>query len=198
LGKNLLSNANLIFSKGRPSRIILYYNQNQPLYKEMEESILIDELININENPPNLEDLQNKLEPYSNRGGSMVIFDDVLTNIQQQFEDIFCNISHHLNCSMIFLSQNMFYNQKAYRTMSLNTHYMVIMSNPRDTQQISILAKQFKPDNVDYVVKSFKNATEKQFGYVIFDFTPKSLPKLRIRTSIFPNETPMIVYVENG
>jgi len=195
--KNLLSNLNTIFPDGRPDRIILFYNQNQDLYHEMKNLNLIDELININENPPDLDALTRKIQRYTTGKGSIIIFDDVLTNIHNQFEDIFCNLSHHSNCSMIFLSQNIFYNQKAYRTMSLNTHYMIIMSNPRDTQQISILAKQFKPDNVNFVVKSYKDATERQFGYILLDFGPTTLNKLRIRTNIFPQEAPMIVYVEN-
>ena len=47
---------------------------------------------------------------------------------------------------VICLVQNMFYQGKESRTMSLNTQYLVLFKSPRDKQQISILSRQMYPN----------------------------------------------------
>jgi len=126
---NLLTVKNTIFTK-KPDKIILFYKYAQDIYNQMLELNLIDELINIDDGFT-LENITEKIEPYKKGNGSMVIIDDAMTDISQDFEQVFTNLSHHQNCSVIFLTQNMFYKDKAFRTMSLNAHYFVIMKNAR-------------------------------------------------------------------
>jgi hypothetical protein len=191
---NLLTVKNTIFTK-KPDKIIVFYKYAQDIYNQMLELNLIDELINIDDGFT-FENINEKIEPYKKGNGSMVIIDDAMTDISQDFEQVFTNLSHHQNCSVIFLTQNMFYKDKAFRTMSLNAHYFVIMKNARDKQQINCLAKQFCPGNSTYVISSFINATRYPYSYILLDFTPDSPSSLRLRSKLFPHEFPYTVYLE--
>lgn len=162
----------------------------------MKENELVTELLSIDSNNISFEMLIEKVSPYKDRQGSLIIFDDSMTEINDTFEQIFTNLSHHQNCSIIFLTQNLFYNDKTYRTMSLNAHYMFIMRSPRNKQQISTLAKQFSPGNIRFVTESFKDATNYAYSYLMFDFSPESCSILRLRSKIFPTEFPYTIYLE--
>ena len=180
-----------------PAKVILFYNMNQSIYAQMKSEGLVHELIDCKERFPNLEDIQSMVSPYKNVGGSLVIFDDMLTNLNTDFERVFLNLSHHENASCILLSQNLFYKDKVYRTMSLNTHYMVLMKNARDVSQITILAKQFCSSNVRYLIDTYLKATRYPYSYLIVDFRSDSPPSIKLRYKIFPHEFPMTVALEN-
>ena len=66
----------------------------------------------------------------------LLIIDDLM---------LFTNGSHHRNVSMLYLTQNLFHKNRYMRTISLNSHYMVLFKNPRDAGQFSILARQMYP-----------------------------------------------------
>ena len=40
--------------------------------------------------------------------------------------------SHHRNLSVIYIVQNLFHQGKGSRSISLNSHYLVLFKNPRD------------------------------------------------------------------
>jgi len=180
-----------------PKKVILFYNMEQLIYNQMKDEGLINEMYDCKQRFPVLEDVQAMVSPYKNVGGSLVIFDDMLTNLNSDFERLFLNLSHHENASCILLSQNMFYKDKVYRTMSLNTHYMVLMKNGRDVSQCTILAKQFCPTNVSYFIQAFLKATRNPYSYLILDFRSDTPPTIKLRYSIFPHEFPMKVALEN-
>jgi uridine kinase len=191
--KNLLSLKPKLFTE-LPAKTFLFYKVMQDIYLEMEETGLVNELINVSENFPSLNEIQEMVHKYKDQGGSLLIFDDTMTDLHEDFEQIFCNISHHENASVIFLTQNLFYQNKVFRTMSLNCHYMVLMKNDRDKQQISILAKQFSPNNNAYITKAYAEATKKPYSYLLLDFKPEGPQNLRVRSNIF--EFPCIAYIE--
>lgn len=193
--KNLLSQRDKLFST-TPVKVFLFYNINQQIYEEMKKAKLVDEMINISNNFPTYDEVTKFVHPYKDVGGSLVIFDDMLTQLTPDFERIFCNLSHHENASVIFLSQNLFYNDKIYRTLSLNTHYFVFMKNDRDKLQISILARQVCPGNSKYIVDAYQDATKRPYSYLITDFRSDTPPSIKVRTNIFPSEFPTICYLE--
>ena len=168
----------------------------QNIYDEMVDAGLVDELVNTSEYFPNLQEIENMVKPQQDSGGSLIIFDDTMVNISAEFEQLFCNVGHHFNTSIIFITQNLFYKNTPFRTMSLNTHYFVIMKNERDKQQISILAKQVSPYNSAYIVQAYKAATSKPYDYLILDFTPDTPPIVRVRSKIFAKQFPTSVYIE--
>ena len=161
----------------------------------MKSEGLINEMFNVNDAFPTLETIQALVHPYKSQG-TIVIFDDMVTTLTPDFERIFLNLSHHENASVILLSQNMFYNDKIYRNLSLNSHYFVLMKNGRDQQQVSILAKQICPTNSRYILDAYADATRFPFSYLILDFRSESPPTIKLRSHIFPHECPVRVYLE--
>jgi len=193
--RNLLKLKSQLFTR-TPAKVFLFYNMKQPIYDQMKSEHLVDELIDVSTQMPTLQELTNMVQPYKDDGGSVVIFDDMLSDLNPDFEKIFCNLSHHTTASVIFLTQNLFYKDKIYRTLSLNTHYFVFMKNDRDKQQVSILAKQVCPGNSKFIVESYEAATKRPYSYLIADFRSETPPTIRIRSNIFPNEFPTTVYLE--
>lgn len=194
--KNLLMLRNQLFSTP-PAKVFLFYTMNQSIYEEMKNESLVDELINVSrEQFPTLDDIVNMVHPYKDSGGSLLIFDDVLTELNPDFENIFCNLSHHEMASVIFMTQNLFYKHGVYRTLSLNAHYFIFMKNNRDGQQISTLARQICPGNSKYIVQAYEAATKKPYSYLIADFRPDTPPTIRLRSNIFPHEFPTRTYLE--
>ena len=193
--KNLLTISDEIF-RVKPDKVFLFYKAMQPIYTEMHSQGLIHELIDVSENFPTLDHIHNMISPYKDQKGSLIIFDDILNDISKPFETLFCNASHHMNTSIILIVQNLFYKEKSFRTLSLNSHYIVIMKNPRDKQQVSILARQFNPNNPKFVIESFEEATKKPHSYLFIDFHPETKPTIRLRSDIFKHEFPIKVYLE--
>lgn len=193
--KNLLTLGDQLFTQP-PKKVFLFYKAMQDMYIEMEKANLIHQLVNVTDGLPSLEEIHQMVEPYRDQGGSLIIFDDSMNNINTDFEQIFCNLSHHSNCSVIFLTQNLFFKDQAFRTMSLNSHYIVLMKNDRDKQQISILSKQVSPHNSTFITQAYQDATKKAYDYLILDFKPDTPPLLRVRSNIFPQQFPSTVYIE--
>ena len=78
----------------------------------------------------------------------------------------------------------MFHQGKGHRTMSLNSHYMVLFKNPRDASQINFLARQMYPHNAQYLQEVYKDATTPPFGYLFIDLKQETQENLRLRTNI--------------
>ena len=58
--------------------------------------------------------------------------------------------SYHRNLSVIYIVQNLFHQGKGSRSISLNSHYLVLFKNPRDKLQILTQAKQMYPGQTDF------------------------------------------------
>ena len=110
----------------------------------------------------------------------------------KEAERLFTQLSHHNNLSVIYLNQNLYYQGKCARTLNLNTAYTVLMRNPRNAQQVALLGRQLGMGKT--LEKAYKDATSKPFGYLIVDLSPKGDESYRLRTNVFPNEAPVIVY----
>jgi GTPase SAR1 family protein len=115
---------------------------------------------------------------------TLLILDDLMGEADDVVTKLFTKVSHHRNVSVIYLTQNIFY--KSQRTISLNSHYIVLFKNPRDAGQVSTLARQMYPGNSKFVIEAFKDATTTQYSYLLFDLRPEQNEKLRLRANIFP------------
>jgi len=195
LVSNLLQLSSSIFTV-KPSRVFLFYKFNQNIYQEMIRNELVHELVEITEESLNYDNIVTKVAPYKSKGGSLIIFDDSMSDVTSDFAQIFTNLSHHQNCSVIYITQNLFHKDSNYRTMSLNTHYLFLMKNGRDKQQIRTLARQICPGNSTYVVDAFIQATKYPFSYLLMDFRPQSAEILKLRSHIFPHQFPYTIYAE--
>jgi len=120
----------------------------------------------------------------------IIVIDDLLfeMNKQKDFENIFIKKSHHLNISVIFSVQNLFYNSKSMRTISLNCHYIILMKNPRDKTQIASLARQIYSSNMNFLIDAYNDATQSAYGYIRIDLSPDTPEEYRVMSRITPDE----------
>ena len=124
--------------------------------------------------PDNLHDM------LDNDKNSLVIVDDLMFECSkdQRMSELFTKFSHHQNTSIMYLAQNLFPPGKQSRTISLNSHYIIVLKNPRDSLGIATLARQMYPSNLNYLLESFNDATRKPYGYLVLDLhqlTPENL-----------------------
>ena len=95
----------------------------------------------------------------------------------------------HLNLNVCFLSQNIYHQGKHSRTISINSDYLCIFSNCRDKQQIVFLSRQLYPNNKNFLLCAYEDATSAPYGHLFLDFKTKNREELRVRaqiTSDFP------------
>ncbi len=111
--------------------------------------------------------------------------------------DLFTRGSHHRGISVLYLTQNLFPPGKLSRTISLNSHYMLIFRNPRDSLGIATLAKQMFPKHTDYLLEAFRDATSRPYGYLLIDCHQLTPESIHLRANILPGER-QIAYVKRA
>lgn len=126
----------------------------------------------------------------------IVILDDLLSSVDASVVELFIRGSHHFNLSVMFVVQNLFSKNKGCRDISLNSHYIILMKNPRYKHQINTLARQISPENSRFICDAYRDATEKPYGYLLLDLHQTTPEQHRVRTNIFPNDSPRnVVYI---
>ena len=142
--------------------------------------------------PPNVEvsDGLKALDTIDGIAPTLIIIDDLMQEAGEEKDvvNLFTRGSHHRNLSVVLLVQNLFHRGKFMRTMSLNTHYLVLFKNPRDAGQIRILASQLFPGKTQYLVEAYKQSTAKPHGYLLLDFKQDTCDALRVLSDILPGE----------
>ena len=107
---------------------------------------------------------------------------------------LFTHGRNHLGCSLVLMLQNIFPKESQSRTISINAQYQVLFRNPRDSLQISILARQLCPLNSKDFLEIYKRATQRPYGYLFCCFTQSCPDEICYRTNILPCEYPSIVH----
>ena len=164
-----------------PEEIIWCYGEWQPGYNRMKGVTFVEGLPKINE--------------WQGHRRRLVVIDDLMSETDGRVTKLFTKGSHHRNLSVMYIVQNLFGKNKEQRTITLNSHYMVVFKNPRDASQITHLGKQMYPGKLKYVQEAFKDATLKPHGYLLFDLRQETPDHLRLRTDIIPPDQ-QVVYVQ--
>ena len=141
-----------------PNNISWYYSEPQTWFAGFKESIKF-----IKGSPRNIS-----MNPENNN----LIIDDLFQETNKYMVQLFTASSHHRNISIIFLTQHFFYKGPHRRNISLNADYVVFFKNPRDKSQIFHLARQMYPDNANFLVEAYKDATCEPYSYLLIDLTP--------------------------
>ena len=167
-----------------PEKIVWCYSQWQPTYMEM--------LVTI----PNIEfvkGIPTALEQdayFSVNKRNLIVFDDQMIDAgkDQRIVNLFTRDSHHRNLSVIYIVQNVFHQGKGGRSISLNSHYLVLFKNPRDKLQVLTLAKQMYPGRTDFFLKQYEEAVRRPYGYLLIDLKTTTQDDCRLRTNVLPGE----------
>ena len=102
--------------------------------------------------------------------------------------NLFIRGSHHRNLSVICIVQNLFYQGKGSRSISLNSRYLVLFKNPRDKLQILILAKQMYPGQTEFFLNHYEETVKRPFGYVLIDLKTTTQDHARLRINVPPGD----------
>lgn len=120
---------------------------------------------------------------------TLLIIDDQMMEGNDRIAELFTVNCHHDNTSIIFVTQNLFLQNKDYRTAALNTQYFILFRSPRGTTQVHHLARQmFVGDKARHMVKAYENATSQPYSYLIVDLKPDTPATLRLKSNILPEE----------
>ena len=157
-----------------PDRIIWCYGEYQTLYGTVEG-------VEFEQGLPDVD----SLDPHMRH---LIIIDDLMTETDDRVASLFTKKSHHRNISVMYIVQNLFHYGKHHRTISLNSHYMVLFKNPRDASQIHSLARQIFPNNTKLLLDAYAAATAEPHGYLVIDMKQKTPERMRLRSHIFPGE----------
>jgi hypothetical protein len=166
--KSLLENAQKTISPP-PQRIIWCYGQWQPSYFDMMRTM---SGIEFNQGIPDDIDNADYLD-VSQR--NLIALDDLMAQSSKDKRIaglLMTKGSHHRNLSIIYIVQNIFYQGKGMRNISLNALHIVLFKSPRDKQQISMLARHVNPGKVQEFMRSYEDATSRPHGYLMLDLMP--------------------------
>ena len=121
---------------------------------------------------------------------NLIVFDDQMIDASEdkRIVNLFTRGSHHRNLSMIYIEQNLFYQLKDSRSISLNSHYLVLFKNPRDKLQILTLAKQVHPGQSDFFLNQYEEAVKRHFGCLLINLKTTTQDNCRLRTNVLPSE----------
>lgn len=183
----LLQNKDSLFDR-KIDNILYCYSCDQPIYEDFLKSF---EGLKLHKDLPDEE----KIREFSRDQHNVIILDDLMTKVtsSQTMLDLFCQFSHHLNITVIFVSQNLFQSGKCSRTLALNSHYYVLFRNRRDINQIGCLGRQLFPGKQKKFLQIYQDATKEPYGFLLVDIHPQSLEKLSLRSDIF-NDKYIIIY----
>ena len=163
-----------------PERIVWFYGRHQPdLFCYLAQKIPCIEFY---------EGLPMNIEVMFDRSKQNIcIIDDLMqsTSGNQLVENLLTN-GRHLNLSVVFVNQNLFYTGKKCRTIPLNSTYLMVFKNPRDQSQIRHLACQMFPSKPEFLQVANEDATKDSYRYLFLDFHPNSPEFATVRGNIFP------------
>ena len=160
------------------------------VYQKSYENMQFENKIEFHEGLPS----QEKIETLNDGQFHVIVLDDLMEHIVKSIDvqNLFTRLCHHYNISAIFVTQNIFVKGPYSRTVSLNTHVIVLFANKRDESQAMYLGRQLYPGNSKMFLEAYEDATSKRYGYLVVDCSPQSPKQLKLRTNIFPGEDTLV------
>ena len=171
--------------------IVFCYAAWQPIYDLLKEKNVVTKWVNY---LPSNEQFIELVEDYKDSGGSIIVLDDFLTELNRDMVEIVCVTSRHYNAVTFILFQSLFPPNPLARQISLNVKYLYIHKNPRENAQISYLARQISPNSYKWIVDAYHEATKEPYSCFVIDMTQETPDGLRFRSNILPHEFPIIIY----
>ena len=133
---------------------------------------------------------------FPKKKGGLLVLDDLMEEggNDKRVLDLFTKHSHHQNITVLYLCQDIFPPGKFAKSISRNAHYIVSFKNPRDQLGMRNLLLQAFPTQWQDVQDTFRQATERPFGYLVLDLHPKSSDDRRILSHLLKEEGCMRCY----
>ena len=178
-----------------PEKIIYCYGVQTPSMKALAENDAAVQLHN---------GFSAKLyETHDPSSHLMIVLDDLMSDdsIYKDLSDVFTKFSRHLNITICFVNQNLYYRgssnaQKFSRDIMSNASEVVLFRNLKCNSAAMTLGKQAFPQKYRFFVNVYRNATKYPHSYLYLSFHPTNREDLILRTRVFYTiETP-IIYIE--
>ena len=168
-----------------PDKIIWFYGIYQPLYDEIPEVTFVEGL------PTNYRSYLG--------ANTLFVIDDLMSECgsDKRLTHLFTKGSHHLNLSVIFITQNFFHKGKEMREISLNVHYIMLCKNRRDLSQIMHLGKQLFAGKTKYFQEVYEDSTRLPYSYLFIDLRSETPEEMRLRTNILPHQTQYVYQMKS-
>ena len=119
----------------RPGKFFFFYSVWQELYDE------IDKLNYEIEWYAGMPDADFIHESVDSTGNDTLIFDDLAGYLNKSTVELFNVLSHHMHANVCFVVHNLFSKNVFFREISLNSRYICIYKNPRDSSSIFHFAR---------------------------------------------------------
>ena len=170
---------------GAPEHILWCYGEYQAMFHE-EWVHSVPSIEFVEGLPLNLYDRLNDKDGKR----KLVVIDDLMSECvnDKKLASLFSKKSHHNNCSVIFIVQNLFVQGKEMRNITQNCHYMVLFKNPRDASVIEHLSKQMYPGRTQVLREAYRDATSQPYGYLLIDLKQSTPDMLRLRSDLFSSQ----------
>lgn len=190
---NILRNKNQMIKDGQDIKNVIFcYSVWQPIYTALQKEGVVTNFVN---KKPTCQEFTDLVKSYADKGGSIVVIDDFMGQIDQDLVEITTVHSRHNNAITFMLFQSLFPPNKLARQISLNVKYIHLHKNPRENAQVQTLARQLSPKNYKWIVQAYHKVTQTPHAALLFDLTQGREENLRIRSHYLPEDLPMRVYM---
>lgn len=147
-----------------PDKIYLYYERWQKAYESLPAKVVC---------------IQGIPDYFPEENNQLIILDDLadLTDANSALFRLASVHARHSNTYLICVKHNLFGKGKHSRDLAVTTQYYVLFENARYHNQLSALARQLMPKNVNYFMDAYAKAV-RHYGYLVVDLTPRTEDKL--------------------
>lgn len=183
LVSKILENASWCFRN--PVKSIYYFGyHHQKAYDEMESKL---ENIRFFYSMPTEAILEPIFNPTTH---DLVVIDDYGAQCANNefVESLFLRGSHHLNLTVLLITQSLYFPGAKRRSQSLNTQYTILMKNPMGASQVQTFARQRFPGHSKEFISTYTKETSQPYSYLLVDSHPASDSQYAVRSGILPNE----------
>lgn len=179
--KRLIENINGGMFFQQPTKNVYAYTQWQPIFESLKDKV---------EFFCGLPEKEKLLDWAASTKKLLLILDDLINRIIQSpdYLELVTIHVHHMNISVVYISQNLFPQGRFSRTISLNSQNIVLFDNPRDTLQIQVLARKIFPGKVKYFLDCFRKATQNRYCYLLIDISTRSDRRFSFEREYFQTE----------
>ena len=191
----LRSKSEMIDGGSNIKNVVFCYAAWQPIYDNLKKEQVVTKWIS---KMPTSEEFVNLVSPFKDKGGSIVVIDDFMSEINKDLDEIVRVYSRHYNTSTFILFQSLFPPHRLARQISLNVKFIHLHKNPRENAQIQFLARQLMPSSAKWITEAYHEATSSPFTSFLIDLTQERDNKFRFRSNYLPSEFPMKVWIKRG
>lgn len=143
------------------------------------------------------------IESLSKHSNLLVIADDVAGSHPDKTWEVswMTRYSHHLPATYVLLVHSLYSKRIPFnRECSLNSTVTVLMLGKRTYSEIEIFARQLFKSNAGAFLDVYKKEVEGKgaYSYLVVDCDPRTYNFCKIKTRIFREESPMVIYVMRG